>query len=254
MSEPHASTPGDNGEDALFLDHTFHQYDYELCSRRLSGFYGLVARQQNMVLMARLIGGKVIDGAAGAGTLTKQLRKAGIDCTGVDLSPEQVAFAREYHGLNLLNRSIGDTGLPPGEYRTLILRECVSHLEMDDVMKEAERLEIEQILILESNLTLPLHAVRWASGHREKSERSAEDCRHLLVDAGYTVVAAGYQDALAMPLSGGLCWPCVTPHLPPVWSGLLVLDRWLTRALSAMGLAAYVCWQYWLDGRRPGHA
>ncbi len=227
-------------------------YDYDRCRRHLAGFYGYLARIQNQVLIERLQGRTVLDAGAGAGTLVRHLQENGIACTGIDPCPEQVEFAREVNGVEILPRSVYETGFSPGEFDALVLRESVSHLEFDRVLSEADRLGIRQIMILDSNLILPLRVLRRLTGHVEKNVRSFEYYVELSKKAGFDSVEFGFQDVIAFPLSGGLYYPCVVPNIPAMWQSLATVDHVLNACVGCLHIQRYMCWQYWIDARKSG--
>lgn len=64
--------------------------------------------------------GRVLDVGCGPGRLTRALRRRGVPCLGVDVSPVAVALARE-GGVPVLHASVFGDGLAAGSWDTVVL-------------------------------------------------------------------------------------------------------------------------------------
>ncbi|BAL89471.1 putative methyltransferase [Actinoplanes missouriensis 431] len=89
--------------------------DIEQAYENVSGLYidlfGSVesAHAEDLALIARHLGGRVVDAGCGPGHLTGYLRGLGADVTGIDLTPSFVAHARATHpGIEFRVESMDD--------------------------------------------------------------------------------------------------------------------------------------------------
>ncbi|MCA8920326.1 MAG: class I SAM-dependent methyltransferase [Planctomycetes bacterium] len=229
-------------------DHVVHDTDFERVRQNLDGLYGTVAALQNAEIASRIVGTRVLDVGAGAGKLARDLSDQGFQVTAIDIDPRAVAFAREVTGVEVLPRSVYETGFPDRSFDAVVFRESVFHLDFERVLVEVERICGRQVVIFESNSPNPLLRLgRKLIGHEEHDERPPEYYAGALAAHGYVVTGPTYLDACLIPLSGGL----LTRPLPLAEraSGFLLrLDAAVTGVAARAGLDRTLCWRYLLSG------
>ena len=235
-------------------DNIIHDEDHERNRRKLDGLYGRVAEAQNRLIVSHCAGRRVLDVGAGYGNLTRAALDAGMDCVGIEIDEEKIARAKEWFGVELQRRDIHDSGFAAGEFDTVIFREVVRHLRLDDALAEAARIAAGRVLIFQANAVWLLRLANRLAGHREHAEYLPADLVAAVERAGFRRRAVVYSDPLAFCLSGGYIGPQLTPRWRRLYRLLLGLDRLLRPLLQALGLARHTCYRVLIVADKQGAA
>jgi SAM-dependent methyltransferase len=218
--------------------------------QRLAGFWGLVDRKHNAAIRERIEAGPVLDVGCGYGTLTAQLTREGLECTGIDLDSVSLAVARERcPECSFVESAASDLPFDDGEFATVVLRDALHHLVNEPSWPAiaGELLRVlrpdGRVVVLDPNIT-PILRLGRALARHEDEVCTVTRARSELESLGLSVTEPDFNTIFSLPLSGGY----VGRPLVPGWSWLhrwlLAVEAGLERLLRRVGLLRRVAWRY----------
>lgn len=229
-----------------------HDEDHERNRRKLKGLYGRVADAQNRLIVTHCTGRRVLDVGAGYGNLTAALRAAGLEAIAIEVDAEKIALARQWYGVEVEAGDIHATRFPDAAFDTVIFREVINHLRLEEAIREAARLATRRIIIFQHNRIWPLRAALRLFGHHEHASYSVDGVNSLLRSAGFGHIRVRHRDVIAFPLSGGY----IGRQLVPSWrwlGGLLMGLDWAAAGfVNALRLGRWCCFRRLLIADRYG--
>lgn len=224
-------------------DNIIHDEDHDRNRRKLDGLYGRVADVQNRLIVSHCAGPRVLDVGAGYGNLTRAALDAGLECLGIEIDDQKIDRAWRWFGVQLERRDIHDSGFADGAFDTVVFREVIRHLRLDEVLPEARRLATKRVIIFQANMICPLRLASRLAGHHEHTEYATKQMIEAVERAGFTRGVVRYTDVLAFPLSGGYIGPQLVPRWNWLYKGLVGTDRCASRCVHSVGLGRFLCYR-----------
>ncbi len=237
-------------EQDKFRLNIYHEYDDLANLRKLQHLYGKVVQQQNVRILDRISGGRVLDVGAGYGTLAKLLQDSGLAVVALDPNVQARELARQWYDIKILPGDIHFAPFADASFDTAILREVVEHLDFERTVTELHRIITREVIIFQSNLTWEVRGIRWLIGHHEFNAHSLAYYARLLREAGFRLDSIEFSDVFALPLSGGVLTRQWCPHQDWLEERVLGLDKAATRLCRRFHLAPFFCWRYLLYATR----
>jgi len=223
-------------------DHRIHDENHEKNRVRLQRLYGRVARRQDDLIVQNCLGQRVLDVGAGYGTLTRSLLKAGREAVAIDIDPGKIEKAREWHGIEVQRRDFLE--LRGETFDTVIFREVLNHLELDEALSQAFRVSRRQVIVFQGTGNLLLNLAKSICGHREYQQKRLRDITEGLRRAGFHIEKELYVDLLAYPLSGGWTGPTLVPPNWRVEGAIMKLDDLAQGLLERVGLSKALSFRF----------
>ena len=156
-------------------DNVIHDEDHEANRRKLDGLYGRVAERQNARIAAACAGKRVLDVGAGYGNLTRHLLDAGLDATGIEIDDEKIPLARQWYDVELDKVDIHESGYAEGQFDTVIFREVIRHLRLEEVCRQAARIAAKRVIVFQANPIWLLRLAYRLTGHHEHADNQDRD-------------------------------------------------------------------------------
>lgn len=103
---------GKHASDDLMISHHMARYDWAIESKKITGK-------------------KILDLGCGEGYGTNMLRQAGYDTSGMDISPDVVAAAKQKYGGDFFQGDIRQIPQPAATYDSIVCFEVIEHIELD---------------------------------------------------------------------------------------------------------------------------
>jgi 2-polyprenyl-3-methyl-5-hydroxy-6-metoxy-1,4-benzoquinol methylase len=245
------SDPAKMSEEELYRLNIFHRMDEETSSAQLHSLYGKVNEDQDRTIIGHVKGTRVLDVGAGYGTLSRRLMDAGFQVTAIEPNPQTREIAKRWYGIEELPHGIYETPFEDGSFDTVILRECVEHLDFPRALQEIRRIDRSRVLVFQTNLNPMISLARRRIGHEEFNPQKLDYYRKGLAAAGFTDQVVIFRDPLAFPLSGGYHARQLLPRLASLEDAVIRADHGLTRVMRLLGIAAVFCWRYLLVADTP---
>ena len=233
-------------EEDLYRLNIYHSSDENHSKKQLHSLYGLVNEDQDRLIISTVHGNRVLDVGAGYGTLSRRLRDAGFAITAIEPNPHTREIAKKWNDINELPYGIYETPFEDNYFDTVILRECVEHLDIPAAMGEISRICKRRVLIFQTNLNPLIMLARKRIGHEEFNPQKLPYYQIQLVNAGFKTQTVIFRDPLAFPLSGGYHARQLVPRYPSVEHAVLSLDKMITRMFFIPKVASLFCWRYLL--------
>jgi SAM-dependent methyltransferase len=233
-------------EEELHRLNIYHTSDENYSKKQLHSLYGMLNEDQDLSIINFVYGRKVLDVGAGYGTLSKRLKDAGYDVTSIEPDPHMRQIAKKWNDIDELPYSIYNTPFENGFFDTVILRECVEHLDFIEALKEIKRICNKRVLVFEPNLNPIVALGRKIVSLEEYNPRKLPYYRKNLAAFGFSKQEVIFRDLIAFPLSGGYCGPQLIPRIPSLEHAVRAIDKTLTNLARFTGLASYICWRYLL--------
>jgi SAM-dependent methyltransferase len=246
-----SADPRGMSEEELYRLNIYHRLDEDESVGKLHSLYGRVNEDQDRTIITHVRGRRVLDVGAGYGTLSRRLMDAGFLVTAIEPNPDTRETARRWYGVEELPYGIYETPFPDGSFDTVILRECVEHLDFGKALGELQRIDRGRVLVFQTNLNPLIALVRRRIGHEEFNPQRLSYYRDQLARAGYSLQEIIFRDPFAFPLSGGYCARQLLPHIPLLEAAAIRIDHGITRGLRALGLAPVFCWRYLMVADAP---
>ncbi len=223
-------------------EHVIHREDHDRNRLKLRQLYGLVADRQNSLIVDHCAG-RVLDVGAGYGNLTRAVLDAGLECVGIEIDQEKIHLARQWFGVELQDCDIHDSQFADDAFDTVVFREVIRHLRLDQALREAARIAAKRLIIFQANPVWPLRLANRLAGHREHAQYSRGEIIAALERVSLKARTVIHTDPLAFPLSGGYIGPQLMPKWRWVYKIVLGVDRCLRRVLQSLGLGPYLCYR-----------
>ena len=118
-------------------------------------------------IISAVYGKKVLDVGAGYGTLSRRLKEAGFDVTAIEPNPHTREIAKKWNNVDELPFGIYQTPFADNYFDTVILRECVEHLDFPRATAEINRICSTRVLVFQTNLNPLITLARKRIGHEE---------------------------------------------------------------------------------------
>lgn len=224
----------------------YHTMDHELARRQLRDdcLCGKVRVQQDRAIADAILGTRVLDVGSGYGTLTRKLRRRGLQVTALEPHKETRDLAREWFGVSSSAEDVYSVPLEPDTIDTAIFRESVEHLDMELTLARLAELGVKRVLIFQSNLNGKLRLTRWWLQHAEFNPKPRLYYEEALARHGFVVKSVTHRDVVAFPLSGGLLLKQRFPRIDAAEKLLVAVDDALARTFDAVGLGPVTCWRF----------
>lgn len=246
MKMKHPADPTRMTEEELYRLNIYHSTDENQSERQLYSLYGLVNADQDQLIVSSVYGNRVLDVGAGYGTLSRRLKDAGLDATAIEPNPHTREIAKKWNDIDELPYGIYETPFEGGYFDTVILRECVEHLDIPAAMTEIRRICNRRVLVFQTNLNPLITLARKRIGHEEFNPQKLAYYRTHLKAAGFVKQSVIFRDPLAFPLSGGYHAHQLIPRNLSVERMVLRTDLVLTNLLRITRTAPLICWRYLL--------
>jgi len=233
-------------EEELYRLNIYHTADDGHSEKQLQSLYGLVNEDQDREIISSVHGKKVLDVGAGYGTLSRRLKDAGFEVTAIEPNLHTREIAKKWNNIDELPHGIYETPFEDNYFDTVILRECVEHLNFPQATQEIKRICNKRVLVFQTNLNPLITLARKRIGHEEFNPQKLPYYKENLEKAGFLKQKVLFRDPLAFPLSGGYHASQMVPRYPSIERVVLSFDKILTRVLRVFGFAPLICWRYLL--------
>jgi SAM-dependent methyltransferase len=233
-------------EEELFRLNIYHTSDANYSQKQLNSLYGLVNEDQDRTIVNAVYGKKVLDVGAGYGTLSKRLKLAGFCVTAIEPNPHTREIAKNWNDIEELPYGIYQTPFEDNYFDTVILRECVEHLDFNEALKEIKRICNTRVLVFQTNLNPLIMLARKRIGHEEYNPQKFNYYQKKLEEFGFSKQKVIFRDPIAFPLSGGYHAHQLIPRKPSLEHAILGIDKTITKVFQFTGLASFFCWRYLL--------
>lgn len=233
-------------EEELYRLNIYHTLDIEYCEKQLRSLYGLVNEDQDRLIISNVYGKRVLDIGAGYGTLSRRLKDAGLDVTAIEPNSHSRELAKKWNNVDELPFGIFETPFEDNYFDTVILRECVEHLDFIATLKELKRICNGRVLIFQTNLNPIISIARKRIEHEEFNPQTLNYYKEKLDEFCFTKQKIIYRDLLAFPLSGGYLAEQMVPRKPSIEHAVLKIDKAFTKVFQLTGIASLFCWRYLL--------
>lgn len=233
-------------EEELYRLNIYHSSDENHSEKQLHSLYGLVNEDQDRLIISSVHGKRVLDVGAGYGTLSRRLREAGLAVTAIEPNPKTREIARKWNNVDELPYGMYETPFDNNYFDTVILRECVEHLDIPAALGEITRICNRRVLVFQTNLNPLITLARKRIGHEEFNPQKLDYYRKQLEDAGFKKQTVMFRDPLAFPLSGGYHARQLVPRNTWAEHAVLSFDKAATELLRITRTAPLFCWRYLL--------
>ena len=233
-------------EEELYRLNIYHTLDIKYCEKQLRSLYGRVNEDQDRLIISNVYGKRVLDVGAGYGTLSRRLKEAGLDVTSIEPNSHSRELAKKWNDVDELPFGIFETPFEDNYFDTVILRECVEHLDFIATLQELKRICKGRVLIFQTNLNPIISVARKRIEHEEFNPQTLRYYKEKLDEFGFSKQKIIYRDTLAFPLSGGYLADQMVPRNSSIEHAVLKIDRAFTKLCQVTGLASYCCWRYLL--------
>ena len=233
-------------EEELYRLNIYHAADDGHSEKQLHSLYGLVNEDQDREIISAIHGKKVLDVGAGYGTLSRRLKDAGFEVTAIEPNPHTRELAKKWNDVDELPHGIYQTPFEDNYFDTVILRECVEHLDFPQATQEIHRICNTRVLVFQTNLNPLITLARKRIGHEEFNPQKLTYYQINLEKAGFSKQKVEFRDPLAFPLSGGYHTSQLVPHTQAIERFFLSFDKTLTGVLRFTHLSSLICWRYLL--------
>jgi SAM-dependent methyltransferase len=233
-------------EEELYRLNIYHAADDGHSEKQLHSLYGLVNEDQDREIISAIHGKKVLDVGAGYGTMARRLKEAGFEVTAIEPNPHTRKLAKEWNNVDELPHGIYETPFADNYFDTVILRECVEHLDFPKAAQEINRICNTRVLVFQTNLNPLITLARKRIGHEEFNPQKLPYYKINLEKEGFPNQKVLFRDPLAFPLSGGYHARQLVPRSPGFERFVLSFDKMLTKILRFTHLSSLICWRYLL--------
>jgi len=233
-------------EEELIRLNIYHATDDDYCKKQLDSLYGLVNEDQDRTIISAVYGKRILDVGAGNGNLSKRLKDSGYSVTAIEPHSHTRELAKKWNDVDELPYTIYKTPFDDNYFDTVILRECVEHLDFVEAVKEIKRICNTRILVFQTNLNPLISFARKRSSHKEFNPQKLGYYKKNLQESGYSKQSLIFRDPFAFPLSGGYQHSQLIPRKKSIERLVLDIDKAMTKAFQFVGIASFFCWRYLL--------
>ncbi|MCU0631894.1 MAG: class I SAM-dependent methyltransferase [Methanolinea sp.] len=238
-------------EEDLYRLHIYHRTDHEHSYRQLQSLYGRVNADQDVTILKQVYGKRVLDVGAGYGNLSRRLLDSGFESYAIEPNRAVREVAMAWHSVEELPYSIYQTPFKNGFFDTVILRECVEHLDMPKAMKEISRICRKRVLIFQTNLNPLISGLRGILGHQEYNPQKLRYYENCAAFYGFSSQTVQFRDILAFPLSGGYVSHQLVPRERFLEESIMKTDAILSQFLRKLRIDSMVSWRFLLVADKP---
>jgi len=218
--------------------------------KRLQGFYGAVACDQNHSILQLVNGATVLELGCGYGTFVEEARKRGKGAFGLDIDFEILEIGKRTYPFlrgRLIQGDIGHLPFKAKSFHAVILRESLHHVSWDKILPEILRVCQTEIIIFEPNPNWFLKLARRIISHKDQ-EVPVKPLLRLLEKHGVAVQECHFRDLIAFPLSGGFVGREFVPPIKILFPLLLGMDRLFRGFSHLIKIDGATCWRYLVKG------
>jgi SAM-dependent methyltransferase len=246
MKKNSIADPTQMTEEELYRLNIYHATDENHSEKQLHSLYGWVNEDQDKQIIISVHGKRVLDVGAGYGTLSRRLKDMGIDVIAIEPNPHTREIAKKWNNVDELPYGIYQTPFDDNYFDTVIMRECVEHLDFPSAMREINRICKRRVLVFQTNLNPLITLARKRIGHEEFNPQKLEYYQKNLADAGFSKQIVIFRDPLAFPLSGGYHARQLVPRNVLLEHAIINIDGAVTKFLRFTKMAPLFCWRYLL--------
>ena len=167
MQNTPTADPTKMTEEELYRLNIYHEADDGHSEKQLHSLYGLVNEDQDREIISAVHGKKVLDVGAGYGTLSRRLKDAGFEVIAIEPNQHTRKLAKKWNDVDELPHGIYQTPFEDNYFDTVILRECVEHLDFPQAAQEINRICNKRVLVFQTNLNPLITIARKRIGHEE---------------------------------------------------------------------------------------
>lgn len=246
MSDESLSDPTKMTEEELYRLNIFHEVDDSFCEAQLHSLYGKVNEDQDREIIAVVTGHTVLDVGAGYGLLSRRLKERGLNTIAIEPNAQTRVIAKKWNGVDELPYGIYETPFEDNFFDTVILRECVEHLDFQKALHEIRRICNGRVLIFQTNLNPLIDLARKRIGHEEFNPQKRSYYQKNLETFGFKNQIVTFRDPVAFPLSGGYHAKQLLPKNERIELSVLGIDKAITKIMKITHLGSTFCWRYLL--------
>jgi SAM-dependent methyltransferase len=222
--------------------------------KRLRGFYGAVASDQNHSILQLVTGATVLELGCGYGTFVGETSKRGKEAFGLDIDFETLGIGKRTYPIlqgRLIQGDIGHLPFKEKSFHAVILRESLHHVGWEKIFPEILRVCEKEIIIFEPNPNWFLRLGRRIISHQDQ-EVPLKPLLRLLEELGVVIQEFHFRDLIAFPLSGGFVGWEFVPSVRILFPVLLGMDRLLRGFFHLIKIDGVTCWRYLVKGSPKG--
>lgn len=222
--------------------------------KRLQGFYGAVASDQNYSVLQLVTGTAVLELGCGYGTFVEESRKRGQKTFGLDIDFGTLEIGERTYPIiqgKLIQGDIGHLPFKEKSFHTVILRESLHHVGWEKIFPEILRVCEKEIIIFEPNPNWVLRLCRKIISHQDQ-EVPVKPLLRLLEAHGLVIQQLHFRDLIAFPLSGGFVGWEFVPSIRILFPILLGIDHLLQGFFHLIKIDGATCWRYLVKGSLRG--
>ena len=130
MKKNSVADPAQMTEQELYRLNIYHSTDENHSKKQLHSLYGRVNEDQDKQIIISVHGKRVLDVGAGYGLLTRRLKDEGFDVIAIEPNLHIREIAKKWNNVDELPYGIYKTPFDDNYFDTVILRECVEHLDI----------------------------------------------------------------------------------------------------------------------------
>jgi len=246
MKKNSIADPAQMTEEELYRLNIYHATDENHSEKQLHSLYGRVNEDQDKQIIISVHGKRVLDVGAGYGTLSRRLKDMGFDVIAIEPNPHTREIAKKWNNVDELPYGIYQTPFDDNYFDTVIMRECVEHLDIPSAMREINRICNRRVLVFQTNLNPLITLARKRIGHEEFNPQKLDYYQKNLADAGFSKQIVIFRDPLAFPLSGGYHAQQLVPRNVLFEHAIFNFDGAVTKFLRFTKMAPLFCWRYLL--------
>jgi 2-polyprenyl-3-methyl-5-hydroxy-6-metoxy-1,4-benzoquinol methylase len=224
----------------------YHTTNDNYCKKQLSGLYGKINLEQDKDIQKSLYGFRILDVGAGNGSLSRFLKDCGYSVTSIEPHAHTRDLAKQWYNIDELPYDIYDTPFLDNSFDTIIMRECVEHLDFYAAMQEIKRICKKRVIIFQTNLNSYIEFMRLRVRHEEYNPQTLAYYRNRLKRCGFGEQSIMYRDVIAFPLSGGYQHRQLIPRVDIIENSVVKLDTKLTDLLRYTKVSKIFAWRYLL--------
>jgi SAM-dependent methyltransferase len=218
--------------------------------KRLRGFYGAVAFDQNHSILQLVNGVTVLELGCGYGTFVEEARKRGKRAFGLDIDFETLEIGKRTYSFlqgRLIQGDIGHLPFKAKSFHAVVLRESLHHVTWEEIFSEILRVCQMEVIIFEPNPNWFLRLARRIISHKDQ-EVPVKPLLRLLKEHGVGVQECHFRDLIAFPLSGGFVGWEFVPPIKILFPLLLRIDRLFRGFFHLIKIDGATCWRYLVKG------
>jgi SAM-dependent methyltransferase len=246
MEKKSVADPTQLTEQELYRLNIYHSSDENHSKKQLHSLYGLVNEDQDKLIIISVHGRRVLDVGAGYGTLSRRLKDEGFEVFAIEPNPHTREIAKKWNNVDELPYGIYKTPFDDNYFDTVILRECVEHLDFPAATNEIKRICNKRVLVFQTNLNPIITLARKSIGHEEFNPQNLAYYQKYLAQAGFSNQRVIFRDPFAFPVSGGYHSRQLVPRNLSVERAILNIDGAFTKFLRFTKTAPLFCWRYLL--------